>query len=772
MLAEARDEYEGHVHQVLQGPSPLWPPPDRCRGGRQARSGPHQLSDDQLQVLDAMRDACATLLPIPDPYRLSDDDLLLRFLIARQWKIPAAREMLEHTLSWRRAEDIGGIFAWAQSHIPEDMTTRSHCDGVCGFYGCDQEGYPVLWERPNGVGMQQLLKEYSREDLIRWNVYTIERGRELCKAINVDRYTVVIDLSEVSVRSLIGDTGGLRQLLQEQSRKIQEVVPEALRKLFLVNAPFGFASFWAILRLVLDPRVQEKVCILGARQPGDALAHWVPLEETPAEFGGEAVVDWSQQRVRPLTATLPFIRGCPSYVAAMRRVAAALANDATLGEMELATAMEFDTDPDGFTDGGNSPCEVAQYVVPRGTDDLAAAVQRRALVKERPPALAQLVVGSRTLDLEEDRSFALLRQRMGIPDDFLKDNFDFAKMAPGGGKGGDCMARTHCKQWWVKDLNPGDFAALTSPGFLEEYVGHVTADGGRSIICRLVALLNDGGRRMIVMSNCLPSPDQSWGHIASQFEGSPPSAGWSYLFDLKGNRDDKLMMRDGAPTPQVHKRCWKCNWVVGECMGCTKLCCLTAERLGYRDGKNIAFTECFHMTPPDARRIRETVEADVRFFQRIGLMDYSAIVGVMQLRPGVEPPVPGKGQLFAQPCVSEHQGRRYAYYWGIIDFLQLWTCGKKAAHVIKAVCAPKPISTVEPTRYGEQFLDFVRRRVLADGDVPTGGAQPPPGNGAIPPPALPPGKGGARGNGVARTLRLDDVSPLFSPSSPPGQLMQ
>ena len=45
-------------------------------------------------------------------------------------------------------------------------------------------------------------------------------------------------------------------------------------------------------------------------------------------------------------------------------------------------------------------------------------------------------------------------------------------------------------------------------------------------------------------------------------------------------------------------------------------------------------------------------------------------------------------------------------YFGIIDFLQAWTGGKRCAHVIKACCAPPPISTISPKAYSRQFSEF------------------------------------------------------------------
>ena len=73
-----------------------------------------------------------------------------------------------------------------------------------------------------------------------------------------------------------------------------------------------------------------------------------------------------------------------------------------------------------------------------------------------------------------------------------------------------------------------------------------------------------------------------------------------------------------------------------------------------------------------------------------------------------------------------------AYYLGIIDFLQGWTAGKKVAHVIKFLFAPKPISTVRPKPYADQFWAAQQRRFHAlAGAAPAVGKQRP-GSEAVP----------------------------------------
>jgi hypothetical protein len=113
-------------------------------------------------------------------------------------------------------------------------------------------------------------------------------------------------------------------------------------------------------------------------------------------------------------------------------------------------------------------------------------------------------------------------------------------------------------------------------------------------------------------------------------------------------------------------------------------------------------------------------------------MDYSLIVGIMQRECNADgsPPAFPKGGVGMpnQPYVTVDGKRATAYYIGIIDFLQGWTGGKKCAHIIKVLFAPKPISTIEPGAYADQFLNAndARFQTFAPkdrrpGNTPSGG---------------------------------------------------
>lgn len=145
-----------------------------------------------------------------------------------------------------------------------------------------------------------------------------------------------------------------------------------------------------------------------------------------------------------------------------------------------------------------------------------------------------------------------------------------------------------------------------------------------------------------------------------------------YLLDLKGCRDDKIMVKDGESVLGVHKRFFKLHMFCGTC-------CWSAERKKYFEGKKEAFAFNFNLelNPKQRDLVLKQIESDVRLFQRLGLMDYSLILTILE-RPTNDFPniLP-----FAhnQPHVVKYRGGFRAYYFGIIDFLQDWSFGKKVS---------------------------------------------------------------------------------------------
>lgn len=286
-------------------------------------------------------------------------------------------------------------------------------------------------------------------------------------------------------------------------------------------------------------------------------------------------------------------------------------------------------------------------------------------------------VGGETVSAYNDTYFARVRERHGVAASFLA-KFDIKSLRLFGGKGGNPMAFTTDKRFLVKEISAGDHKSmLERTSILVDRV--LTGD---SLIVPLFLHFARGSKNYLVMLNALPSG---------------PGIIWHKKYDLKGNRDDKLMEDDGEDVVEVHKRCFHVHtcWY-----GCDVIpFCTTRARKRYYLGKKHAFEATFITTDSQAARITAMISGDAAMLGAAGVMDYSLVLGV--IRQGENEPIPpadGRNQF-----VVSHGGWTYIYYMGIIDFLQEWTSTKKIAALIKAPLAPKPLSTVPPLTYSVQF---------------------------------------------------------------------
>ena len=330
---------------------------------------------------------------------------------------------------------------------------------------------------------------------------------------------------------------------------------------------------------------------------------------------------------------------------------------------------------------------VRDYTTPRGDADAIDRAMMRA--ESLGPATARLIVGAEACETVRDDQFSVLRRADSIEDDFLRNNFDFASLSAGGGKGGDSMARTRDGRFFVKFLNESDGKSLLEDSFLREYVARVTS--GQSLVTKIFAVfVHEKHGRFIVMNNCV----------------NPRVKMWSRLYDLKGTADDKTLVADGSTVYHSHKRWYNVPLMVRECFGCFRA--VPVRRRRYLKGKHEAFDAPIYLTEEQREEVMTALRNDVALFEKHNLMDYSLLVAVERVPTHriKEEATMLEGDVHNKPYVVEYGGEVLIIYFGIIDFLQSWTGGKKVAHVIKYLFAPRPISTVHPTPYAKQFIDF------------------------------------------------------------------
>ena len=91
----------------------------------------------------------------------------------------------------------------------------------------------------------------------------------------------VMDLKGVGISKI----GSVYSYVKSASVISQNYYPERLGKLYLINAPWGFASAFSVVKGFLDPVTVQKIHILGAGFQTELLKQ-IPSENIPTIFGG------------------------------------------------------------------------------------------------------------------------------------------------------------------------------------------------------------------------------------------------------------------------------------------------------------------------------------------------------------------------------------------------------------------------------------------------------------------------------------------------------
>jgi hypothetical protein len=239
----------------------------------QTRSGKHDISEEQRELNKQVREQITS---IPDAKKINEEDLVYRFLIANKWDVPNTVQALKNYTDWRTSANIDNV---TEETFPQEICETA----MCGFHGVDKQGNPVYYDQPSQGGVRTLLKKFDIETLKRWHAYTMECARSLYKHIGKDRITIVMDLSGIGLSTFTDKK--VMNLLKDNAKFDQEMYPEHLWSLYVINAASSFTFCWKILSAMLDERVLAKIKILG-KDYHDELFQLIDKKHVPQDFGG------------------------------------------------------------------------------------------------------------------------------------------------------------------------------------------------------------------------------------------------------------------------------------------------------------------------------------------------------------------------------------------------------------------------------------------------------------------------------------------------------
>jgi len=219
------------------------------------------------------------------------DHILLRFLRARKFNLSNAKTMIKNCMEWRRTVGGVGIDELYRKIDPCDYPERREVFKYwpIWYHNTDKRGRPFTVESFGNVDVAELYKVVSPERFWEILVATTEGTmREILPGASyaagrvIDESMIVADLQGFSLAKF----WQMKSLVRDTFQMTQDYIPETLGTLIVINAPYGFATIWSIVKGWLAKETQEKVQILGSNYK-EVLLEYVDAENLPAAIGGK-----------------------------------------------------------------------------------------------------------------------------------------------------------------------------------------------------------------------------------------------------------------------------------------------------------------------------------------------------------------------------------------------------------------------------------------------------------------------------------------------------
>lgn len=209
---------------------------------------------------------------------------LLRFLRARKFDVSLAKAMFIDCERWRKDFNVDSIvkgFTYDEKAKVFEFYPQY-------YHKTDKDGRPVYFEQLGKIDLEAMYKITTEERMLQNLVLEYERLADprlpACSrkaGYLLETCCTIMDLKGVGVTSISQVYGFVKKV----SAISQNYYPERLGKLYIINAPWGFASVFNFIKNFLDPVTVQKINILGAKFQSTLLDQ-IPAENLPKAFGG------------------------------------------------------------------------------------------------------------------------------------------------------------------------------------------------------------------------------------------------------------------------------------------------------------------------------------------------------------------------------------------------------------------------------------------------------------------------------------------------------
>lgn len=217
------------------------------------------------------------------------NDVLIRFLRARNYNLKEAYDMYVNYLNWFDTNDIKNI---SKKTFPNNDKLKLFYPH--GFHKISQEGLPIFIQTLGDLKINdinnllpgKLLDMYIAsifEDLVHLILPSCTKACNSYKSQVVS----IIDLKGLTTSLM---SRNIFNFINTQLRICEQYYPEILGGLYIVNSGFVFRAVWAVCKHFISSRTQSKISFYGMEYQTKLLEK-INRENLPKFLGGDCNCD-------------------------------------------------------------------------------------------------------------------------------------------------------------------------------------------------------------------------------------------------------------------------------------------------------------------------------------------------------------------------------------------------------------------------------------------------------------------------------------------------
>lgn len=213
-------------------------------------------------------------------YEKKQKVILLKFLRAREFKVPESFNMLINSLEWRKRFGVQKLMKETFPAAMDDM-------GV--LYGRDRQGQPVTYNFYGHMDTKAVFEDQGGVDaFIRWRIQLMEKAVALLDFDNgLEEVVQFHDYAGASMMSMDKHTRASSKAIVAL---FQDNYPECLAQKLFVNVPFAMEFLYNLFSLLVPARTKAKFHMVSAANTRAHMLQLVDACNLLPQYGGFADV--------------------------------------------------------------------------------------------------------------------------------------------------------------------------------------------------------------------------------------------------------------------------------------------------------------------------------------------------------------------------------------------------------------------------------------------------------------------------------------------------